>query len=227
MKKQLLTIAGVLTITCGAYAQGYVTMSSGVRWLWDEFTTPGVGIRPASAAVDYAIYWAPVSTVDPLTAVGTQFGTGSATALQQTATNGVVGMAPINLNTVLTGAGWTLGLNGATPAVGQSGGAGNLGYGQFQLAGTTAGGTYEMIIVGWNAAAGVGAILNGSYTAAGWSNPFNYLTGSSASDPNGTVGVGAAPYGNQFGIIPTVPEPGTLALAALGGASLLLFRRRK
>jgi hypothetical protein len=33
---------------------------------------------------------------------------------------------------------------------------------------------------------------------------------------------------NKFGtFIPSVPEPGTMALAALGGASLLMFRRRK
>jgi hypothetical protein len=30
---------------------------------------------------------------------------------------------------------------------------------------------------------------------------------------------------NELGV--TVPEPGTLALAALGGASMLLFRRKK
>ncbi|HUC85517.1 MAG TPA: PEP-CTERM sorting domain-containing protein [Candidatus Acidoferrales bacterium] len=36
---------------------------------------------------------------------------------------------------------------------------------------------------------------------------------------NGTTG--------QNLVLTTVPEPGTLALAALGGASLLMFRRKK
>jgi hypothetical protein len=33
--------------------------------------------------------------------------------------------------------------------------------------------------------------------------------------------------GPQFGVIATVPEPATMALAGLGGLAMLMFRRRK
>ena len=229
MKKHLLIVAALATTAASAFAQGYVTLNTSTHNFYDAFTTPGVGVY-GNANIDYAIYWALVTTSDPLATVGTQLGQRNGPAIAETATNGVASMAPINVNSVLTGAGWTLGLNAGNSnsvAAGTTLAAAQAGFGQFTLAGTTAGNTYQMIIVGWNAVAGMGAITTGSYTAVGWSNPFSYLTGSSASDPNGTAGVGSVPNSNQFGVIPIVPEPGTLALAALGGASLLMFRRKK
>ena len=51
--------------------------------------------------------------------------------------------------------------------------------------------------------------------------PVWHLFGTTASAQGTPVG------GFQLVEVSTVPEPGTLALAALGGASLLLFRRKK
>jgi hypothetical protein len=62
----------------------------------------------------------------------------------------------------------------------------------------------------------VGSIQLGNGTAPLNSNLMGISTGQ----------IGAFTLGQVLGVTPT-PEPGTMALAALGGASLLLFRRRK
>jgi len=229
MKKQLVIIGALAATAFSVLGQGYVSYNTTTHRFYDEFTTPGVGIY-GNANIDYAVYWAPVGTTDPLTSVGTQFGIANGAANKQVATNGVASISNASsLNATLTGAGFTLGLNGANVASGTIGSAAQGGYGAFQLAGTTAGSTYEFIVVGWNASAGLTAIQNSTYTAIGWSNPFNYITGANSSDPNGQLGLNSTGYMNQFGVAPlgVVPEPTTLALAGLSGASLLLFRRRK
>jgi len=232
MKKQLVVITALAATALSVFGQGFVTLSTSTHKFYDEFTTAGSGIYSA-ANVDYALYWAPTTATDPLSAIGSQFGAGATTPNLQVATNGVASIPQTfaNLNTLLTGAGFTLGLNGAAIAGGTTTAAASAGYGQFQLANTTAGNTYQLIVVGWNASAGLSAIQTGAYTAIGWSNPFNYITGANASDPNGTAAVTSAGFMNAFGVAPLAtvptPEPATLALAGLGGASLLLFRRKK
>ena len=84
-----------------------------------------------------------------------------------------------------------------------------------------------MIVVAWNASAGTGALVNGTYADMGWSNPFDFPMGASANDLVGQTLLSATGGMNQFGVAALVPEPGTLALAAIGGASMLLFRRKK
>jgi hypothetical protein len=105
-----------------------------------------------------------------------------------------------------------------------NGGNGNFAYSAstFPLSGSPIGNITEYVVA-WLAADGStpsAAALAGA--PVGWSAPFNYLTTSSIGTPltlanSGFVGFGVAP----------VPEPSTLALAGLGGLSLLLFRRRR
>ena len=86
----------------------------------------------------------------------------------------------------------------------------------------------------WIAATGGGVFNNSALSAAylghggsqyGASSIFN-LTINSSSPTSTAQGAGTL---QAFGLVAplAVPEPGTLALAAMGGASLLLFRRRK
>ena len=143
------------------------------------------------------------------------------------ATNGVatIPLTYNNINALLTGAGFTLGSLNGTAQIGSVGASGNSLFGQTQFSGTTGGSAYELIVVAWNASAGTGALVNGTYTDVGWSNPFGYTAGAAPTDPNGQTQLSVNM--NQFGVAQVVPEPGTLALAAIGGASLLMFRRKK
>jgi len=224
MKKQIIALTVVaLAGVSSAFAQGYVTVASGNNYVWNEFTTPGSGVK-GNANIDIAVYWAPVTTTDPLQQQG-------AGASQSVATNGVTSISsPANVNTALTGAGFTLAtINGSGGTVIEQtiGATGNINYGQVQVQGMSLGGTYELVVVAWDAAAGATAITSGSYNAIGWSNPFSYTTGANVTDGNGTTLLNTDGM-IKFGVAPVAatPEPGTMALAALGGASLLLFRRR-
>jgi hypothetical protein len=226
MKIKIAIIATLIaTSGMNIFGQGYVTFNGSTSSLWNEFTTPGLGVR-GNANINVAFLWAPVGTADLLPAVGSQFSTRGGAAVNQVATNGVDSIATglSSLQAMLSG-GWQFASNGTSLASITIGSAANFSYGQFQLAGSSAGTAYSIVVIGWDSASGLTAILNGSIAAIGWSNPFNYTTGASTLDPNGqTLFTGAGM--NQFGVAP-VPEPTTLALAGLGAASMLIFRRRK
>jgi len=109
-----------------------------------------------------------------------------------------------------------------------------------------AGTTEGVLLVGWSANLGAtwaAALANlqaqGNLTpgAAGYYfgvSAFGSLADNAAGNPGVQVfGANPGQINNPVGTplvieqLATVPEPGTLALAALGGASLLLFRRKK
>jgi PEP-CTERM motif len=105
------------------------------------------------------------------------------------------------------------------------------------LTGIAGGASADFVIVGWSANLGSTiAAVQASLLAGNWSGPA--WLGQSVVSPSITVGDGGilptptllaasgAIPGFTLGLVP-VPEPSTMALAALGGASLLLFRRRK
>jgi len=228
MKKIVIIASLALAGISGVFAQGYVNFATGNNYLWNQFTTPGTGVR-AISTVDVAFFWAAVGATDPLTTQGAGLAAGSV------ATNGVTSITMPNIYNTLTNAGFTLAtiFNSGGTAIWQTNAASaNINYGQVQVQGLSSGVSYSLIAVGWNASSsGISALTGATYTAIGWGNMISYLTGSSLSDPNGQTtfnGDGLV----KFGVAPLaaggpVPEPSTMALAALGGASLLLFRRRK
>ena len=107
--------------------------------------------------------------------------------------------------------------------------------------------TNNIMMVGWSAnlgttwAAALANLQSSSYLTAlaapGYfgTSVVGYITPStSTTSGNPAFGSTAQSYGlpiqsllTPLYIVAPVPEPGTMALAALGGASLLLFRRRK
>jgi len=236
MKKQIAILAALVAATSfSAFGQGYITFASATSGTWDEFTTPGAGIRSPSD-VTVGFLWAATSATDSLTLVsgsggpnGNGLGLRGGAANKQVATNGVssISVTPwATIATMVASGGWNWATNSAAPSapLQVTGGANGLwsynGGASFILAGPGAGSTIQIVVIGWNNAGSIGSSAD-----IGWSNPFNYLTGANASDPNGTT-VFSSSGANQFGVAP-IPEPSTIALAGLGGLSLLLFRRRK
>jgi len=69
MKKQIAILAALVAATSfSAFGQGFLTFSTANNSIWDEFTTPGSGVR-ANADVTVAFLWAPTTATDSLTSV--------------------------------------------------------------------------------------------------------------------------------------------------------------
>jgi len=227
MKKTLLTIGLATIAALSTQAQGYVVFSSSATTQStnnvagnQQVTGQAVASGKAAGAGNfyYALFWS--ST-----------GTGAG------ATQGTASLSTYAFNT----AGWTMDADatavaatGATP--GRFAALAANSDGTTTVPGQTGGGTYYFTIIGWSANLGTTySLAVANLTAAG---QMGYFGQSAVSGPI-TVGNGAAiPAPTLMGASPNipafvlgsfnnVPEPGTLALAALGGASLLLFRRKK
>jgi hypothetical protein len=79
-----------------------------------------------------------------------------------------------------------------------------------------------LYVIGWDKSFGidpVAAAISGA--AVGFSAPIQYTLGSVGS-PGGSLGLAGI---SSFGV--GVPEPTSFALAGLGAAALLIFRRRQ
>jgi hypothetical protein len=119
--------------------------------------------------------------------------------------------------------------------VGDTGGAitgDNVNWGDIQLqsgtgqnvSGTTAGNAVFLDLQVWE-----GSTFS-TFALAAAGNDYRADSGVFSNPSGGIVGgnpVAAAPLSGMPDIIMTVPEPTTIALAGLGGAALLAFRRRK
>jgi len=240
MKKQIALLATIIAVSgFTAFGQGFMSLTTGTKDIWDEFTTPGSGV--IAADMDVAILWAASGTADQLTSVGTagNMGLRQGPASNQVATNGVTSVGSANpfstIATMISSGGWAWATNvttgttgvgaiavGATTSAGIAAYTGGVsGTPQFQVGGTTSGQVIEFVAIAWNASAS-------SFSSAsdlGWSNASTYTTGAFQSDVNGDTALSASGE-NQFGVA-AVPEPTTLALAGLGGLSMLFLRRRK
>jgi PEP-CTERM motif len=155
--------------------------------------------------------------------------------------------------TTLSGLGsWT---DSTFYAVNSSGSAGRLivgnGSSGTAITGMTSDGShsYSVLLAGWSANLGTSwssvyttltQLANSTYAGpAIVGNAFFGITSVGTTTPTSTSSPGAAVFGTvasgqinspttQLFLVPTaVPEPSTMALAGLGGAAMLLFRRRK
>ena len=114
-------------------------------------------------------------------------------------------------------------------------GAGRLGGGATAVASQmSAGVANQFVTIGWSANLGNWTSVSNSIQTGVWSTPgYVGLSGvgtgiGGTSQSSEIIFGGSTGIQSPFSLFATpVPEPGTLALAALGGASLLLFRRRK
>jgi len=236
MKKILATIISVVAGATFVHAQGWIDTSApgaGVltNTALNAASGPGVsgkifGGNTAAYTYDFTILFIPSSGVtnaaDQATPQGSDW-------VQLAVDNGGVNGGSLLMTNYPSGAG---GIEGQ----GQAGGNQFFGAGSQAYAN---GSSYYTELVGWSSNLGsswstVSGLLtdnNGVWSAGGTAGFFGYETGAFAT-PNGAAN-GASlltlgyPNGSLTLYALQVPEPTTLALAGLGGLSMLFLRRRK
>ena len=222
--KKIITIGLVVAsfAATSSFGQGYFLFTSGKSQAWNGFTTAGVSAT--SSLVDTSFLWAPAGTTSPMAALlASTPTTGNSTTVE----NYTVAQA---WTAILSG-GFNLATNNGGSVVVQATAAnGGIAYnssGTFPILGTANNGTtaYTVFMIGWNSAFATPALAAAVGSAVGWSTAFQYTPSKDAI----TAAPSMSSQGANFGVfIPVVvPEPTTLALAGLSGASLLLFRRKK
>jgi hypothetical protein len=227
MKKFALATLLTGTVACGAFAQGSL---NGVTALFsaDSIVLPGAdatnpndfnqtyygGSSPAN--VTFALYYAASAAVSAsqVTSINSDNGTvGGGDAAQAALTaDGFTFVSTPNYTTSTTALA-TYSVNSGTIQSGPD---------ELGLVGVPTGGSgwLAVVVSGTGAYAGYSGVLVWNQANLG-GNPLLAtpgLTATVAQDPAGQ---------NLVLTAPSVPEPATMALAALGGASLLLFRRKK
>ncbi len=174
--------------------------------------------------INVALLWAPSGTANPFSLANTPttepFGTTPGTDWPLIPTTGGTAVNGWNLAMDAGGDGETAG----TVVQVQTTSRGVVAYNvslSFDVTGTTVGQNLELMLVGWNSTYATPGSAAGGGSAIGWSYLSSY-TMFGQTDPNI-----ATPVIANFGVFPAIPEPTTLALAGLGGLSLLLIRRKK
>ena len=217
MKK---TIAFALLVVSfaglSAFGQGYFLFTTGKSQVWDDFSV----YPPATSSdVDVAFLWAAEGDVPAVDSI-----------LVSTPTTGSLGLGGTleAWPDILSDPNFTLAVNsgaGNSLASVQCTSKGAISYdGGTAFAGplaTSPGVTYTLFMIGWDASYATPLLAALDNAAVGWSAPFNYTTSSLTSTPESMQGLTPA-----FGV-GGIPEPTSMAVAGLGGLSLLLLRRRK
>jgi hypothetical protein len=240
MKKYIIATTALLVVATSAFSQGLVNFSAGTSVATRMSTNSVVGGPSAGLTVGGAslYYYALFASVNQTTI------NGSSTAISGLNANYVFN----NLGTGIPSTGWELiGIGTNNTSAGRMNTASQ---------GTTSAGQSAFNADGSLTVQGIGGAANANFVTVGWYSPGigttlqSLQTWYAAGANNGWIGQsavgnltlgdgglvvtpgvfgsGAGQVGGfMMGLTPIVPEPTTLALAALGGASLLLFRRKK
>jgi hypothetical protein len=206
MKKLLITTAATL-FTVAAFAQGSVYFSNtGLEKMSSGASGgPYTAVSAVSATVDYGLFYG-IGESTSLTFLSTQIGVNS------TSTAGVIAN-PTDSKSALT----SVDIPGTSPGetdvyVQMAGWSASFGSAGYQAASTTP-----------NAYFGASTIINVAPTSGG----LGPTTGPGAiiwQLSSGTATTEMRPF--ELMLVPSVPEPTSMALAGLGLATLLIFRRR-
>jgi len=219
--KKLLTIALLGAAVSLSYGQGSVNFSAGAvpatrLWTNQSLGGPSTGQINGAGQYYFALFVAPSTT-------GTNYSLSS--SLDPTANGFTLVNTPLG----------AYGTN--TAAVGRFNG--NPTTDGTIVAGYAAGTTADFVVLGWSASVAgpdynaFRAWLNGSGAgpAFGWAGHSSVAENVQLGGgliPQGTLFGGGAGQASGFGLVYTViPEPASFALAGLGAAALVIFRRRK
>jgi len=222
MKKiiALTLVAGALAAT-SAMGQGYIVIQSQRSATYDVFTTPGTGALDTK--VDVALFISSSSTATPLveSVLNGSATTGTLTGVQLTTAWTDITTDPNFVQAIDTTA--TPGTAFVMPTSTRGATAYNGGFTFGLNNGTSVGENVSLYEVSWNGSLySTVAAAAAAGSAVGWSQVLNSqtLTSQTSNTP-------LTPVFTTFGTMTAVPEPGTMALAGLGGLSLLAFRRKK
>jgi PEP-CTERM motif-containing protein len=199
--KKLAAIVCLSALTTGAFAQGLVTF---VNQAGTQVSSGSAGNTAAISGAAGSYYFGLLTS----SAQGGPF-----TFAGNYATNSVTGRLAGGPNTGVTVTGWQ---PGATMFFEVAGWSASLGH-DFQNTWVKADGSVNTAAFPGSGFFGVSSIASGIAGGGPNSLPPQPLFGSA-----GVSGFNLNPIGGA-----TVPEPSSMALAGLGAAALLIFRRRK
>jgi len=226
MKKlALITIVSVVA-AFGAQAQGVIFGNSASAT--SKISTNGIAVGLTDGTVANSFYYALFSQ----NTSGNGLVNGSTAAVQgYGATQNYVWADLAN---------WTFdGMATNTASAGRVQGVGTGTGGSTTIPNVAGGAQGKFLVLGWSSNLGstysaVQALLTsqGSFTGNGWIGQSVVsglvTTGDGGSIPSPTIlAASGAVTGFQLGLVTATPEPGTIALAGLGGLSLLALRRKK
>jgi hypothetical protein len=224
MKKLIaLTVVAATLAGVSAFGQGYFVFGSGKSQVYDGSGASAV----VDSAVTVALFWASGSSVVPTVST---FGAQSLASGNNTTLATTVGYTDAQAWTAILSGNFTEGVSavaftGPDQVNSTTKGAVSINSGiTFDVTGTVSSGSYTAYLVSWTGGWATPAIAQANGAPVGWSTPYNFTAGNS-------VATLTTPTLNSFGtfapLVVSTPEPGTLALAALGGAAMLFIRRKK
>jgi len=210
--KKILTIVAITAATYASFGQGYFAVTGASKSVWDIFTTT---LTPKLGATE---------------SVGIYIGTGTP-AVEAIANGVVTNQATVYSSnpwsTILNDPNFHLAVNSNTVAnviiPTTTAGGGFTISGTFPINGSAIGAN-SLYVVAWDKNYATPALAAAANAAVGWSSVFTYQGQTSFGTTPSFAASGFVPFGVNAVV---VPEPTTLALAGLSGASLLLFRRKK